>query len=108
KRDTWSKWLSVLAFAYNSAVHSSTGYAPNYLLMGYKPRLSSGVIVNEVDPAGRPFLPSQRAEDFITQLDLERQAAQDALVLAQEKQAKAYNKGRRPVESIEVGDLVLV
>lgn len=37
-----------------------------------------------------------------------RKSARDALVLAQEKQAKAFNKGRRPVDPIEVGDLVLI
>jgi hypothetical protein len=53
------------------------------------------------DPVARPFLPSQKGEDFIEALESHRQAARDAVVLAQERQARAYNKGRRPVESIE-------
>jgi hypothetical protein len=108
RRDSWSSWISVLTFAYNSSVHSSSGYALNYLLMGYKPRLTSGVLLDEVDPASRPFLPSQRAETFIETLEELRKSARDALVLAQEKQARAYNKNRRPVDPIDVGDLVLV
>ncbi|KAF4619214.1 hypothetical protein D9613_005608 [Agrocybe pediades] len=108
RRNEWSTWLSVLAFSYNSSIHSSTTYSPNFLLLGYHPRLSTGVVLDEVDPSTRPFLPSQRAEEFIANLNEVRTAARNALVLAQEKQAKAYNKGRRPGDEIEVGDLVLV
>lgn len=35
KRDNWARWLSVLAFMYNSAMHSSTGHSPNFLLFKY-------------------------------------------------------------------------
>ena len=108
QRDSWASWLSVLAFSYNSAVHSSSGYSPNFLLFGYRPKLSTSPLARDVDPAARPFLPSQKAEDFINQLNLVRASARDALVLAQERQAKAFNKGRRPVDQIEVGDQVLI
>ncbi|KDQ32641.1 hypothetical protein PLEOSDRAFT_1017187, partial [Pleurotus ostreatus PC15] len=37
-RSSWSQWLGVLMHAYNSSVHSSTGYRPDYLLFGYEPR----------------------------------------------------------------------
>lgn len=36
------------------------------------------------------------------------ESVQDLLVLAQEKQAKFFNCGQCPADSIEVGDLVLV
>lgn len=107
-RSSWSKWISVLTFAYNSSVHSSSTYSPNFLLLGYHPRLSTANIVQETDPSSRPFLPSQKAEDFLNSLEVNRNAAKRALVLAQEKQAKAFNKGRRLVPDIKVGDLVLV
>jgi hypothetical protein len=45
------------------------------------------------DPAAQPFLPSQKGEEFIEELEMHQQAARDALVLAQEQQAKAYDKG---------------
>jgi hypothetical protein len=41
-------------------------------------------------------------------LESRRKAARDAVVLAQERQAHAYNKSRCPVENIEEGDYVLV
>lgn len=76
--------------------------------MGYKPQTAVGTLVPGSDPVARPFLPSQKDEDFVADLDRHRQAARDALVLAQEQQAKAYNKSRRPVISLEVGDLALI
>jgi hypothetical protein len=60
------------------------------------------------DPVACPFLPSQKGKDFIEALESHRQAVRDTVVLAQERQARACNKGRWPVESIEEGDFVLV
>lgn len=108
RREDWANWLSVVTFAYNSAEHSSSGHSPNFLLFGYRPRLSTTALAKDIDPAARPFLPSQKAETFIATINQIRQTARDALVLAQEKQAKAFNKGRRPVDSISVGDQVLI
>ncbi|KAF7342678.1 Integrase catalytic domain-containing protein [Mycena sanguinolenta] len=107
-RSSWSRWLGEIAFAYNSSVHSSTGYSPNFLLFGYHPRGAAGLIAPAGDNVVRPFLPSQKGEDFIAAVEMHRAAARDAVVLAQERQAKAYNKGRRSVDKIEEGDFVLV
>lgn len=38
KKSDWSKWLHLLEFAYNSAVHSSTSATPFHLLLGFNPR----------------------------------------------------------------------
>jgi len=88
-KEDWSNGLSVLAYSYNSSVHSSTKYSPNFLLMGYNPRTSISVIVPEIDPSRRPFLPSQSAEDFVEVLETYHNSAKDAIALAQDRQAKA-------------------
>ncbi|GLB45097.1 hypothetical protein LshimejAT787_2000020 [Lyophyllum shimeji] len=107
-RASWAQWLSALAHAYNSSVHSSTSYSPNFLLMGYKPQTTAGVVAPQNDPVARPFLPSQKGETFVEELELHRKTARDAVIQAQERQARAYNKGRRPVIEFEVGDWALV
>jgi hypothetical protein len=81
---TWARWLSEVTHAYNSAVHSSTGYTPDFLLLGYQPRVATSLFVLQTDPSQRPFLPSQKAEDYIAVMEFHRQAARDALALAQE------------------------
>ena len=68
-KESWANWLSILAYSYNSSVHSSTKYSLNFLLMGYNPRISMGAMVPEIDPLHRPFLSSQSAEDFIKTLE---------------------------------------
>jgi hypothetical protein len=42
---SWARWLSEASRAYNSSVHSSTGYSPDFLLMGYHPRGASAFLV---------------------------------------------------------------
>jgi hypothetical protein len=76
--------------------------------MGYQPRGAATFLVPETDPAKRPFLSSQKAEEYVAVMERHRQSAHDALALAQERQARAYNKGRRPVEELQPGDLALV
>jgi hypothetical protein len=102
----WAKWLGEITFAYNLNIHGSTGYSPNFLLFGYHPRGAAGILNPGGDPVVCPFLPSQKGEDFIEAMESHRRVARDTAVLAQERQARAYNKSRCPVESIEEGDYV--
>ena len=53
-KESWSKWLSVLAYSYNSSVHSSTKYFPSFLLMGYNPRISMGELCRKWIPPDAP------------------------------------------------------
>ncbi|KAL1684928.1 hypothetical protein GGG16DRAFT_38118, partial [Schizophyllum commune] len=107
-RTSWSKYLAELMFAYNTTEHGSTGYTPSFLLMGYQPRQTAGIMLPETDPVERPFLPSMQAEDYTERLQLHRNLARDALARAQDEQARQYNKSRRPIKPFKEGDLVLV
>ena len=107
-RSSWAAWLSVLAFAYNSARHSSTEDTPNGLLFNYQPKVSMGEIQLKSWSQEETFHPSDRGEEYVKTIKLRREQARDALVIAQERQAKAFNKNRRPVEEIRPGDQVLV
>lgn len=92
-RSDWAKWLSVLAFAYNGAVHSSTAQRPDFLLLGFRPEATVGEYVPLEDDVSRPYLPSQKAEKFTEALEVHRRFAKDSLILAQDRQARTYNKG---------------
>ncbi|KAL1658198.1 hypothetical protein GGF50DRAFT_10546, partial [Schizophyllum commune] len=108
-RTAWAKWLSVLAASYNSSVHTSTRFSPNFLLFGYSPSLYAGMFKASSKQVERPHdetpqLRSRLAEEFIEELNLYRTAARESLVMAQERQARAYNKGRKPPVEFNVGD----
>jgi hypothetical protein len=66
------------------------------------------VLVLGVDPVNRPFMASQKAEEYVAVIETHRKRARDSLVLAQERQARAYNKGRCVVQELKPGDLALV
>lgn len=107
-RSSWVKWLSILAFAYNSAKHSSMEDTLNGLLLNYNLKISTGEIMLTSRTSEEPFISSSRGEEYVKDVNLRREQARDALVLAQQRQVKAFNKNRRPVEEIIPGDLVLV
>ncbi|KAI5890840.1 uncharacterized protein SCHCODRAFT_02508216, partial [Schizophyllum commune H4-8] len=100
----WAEHLSELAHSYNSSVHSSTKQTPQFLLMGYNVTQFSALGALGPRPVARPELPSLQAEHFVMTLENYRAAARDAVVMAQERQARAYNKGRKPMEEYKPGD----
>jgi transposase InsO family protein len=40
----WSRWVSYVTFCYNSSPHSSTGFAPHFLMTGQEPRWNIDLI----------------------------------------------------------------
>jgi len=45
----WSRWVSYVTFCYNSSPHSSTGFAPHFLMTGQEPRWNIDFVLNNVD-----------------------------------------------------------
>ena len=123
ERNDWDEYLTPFSMAYNNTPHSSTGYSPSFLLMGYTPRSAypirdvhdleevdrSGANLEEPDPATRspPQVFHLDAADMITEFNALRVRAKDSLSLAQVFQQRGYNRGRLNLE-FEVGDKVLI
>jgi hypothetical protein len=42
--DTWDNYIKYATFAYNTSVHSSTGYTPFYLLKGFEAKEQNDVL----------------------------------------------------------------
>lgn len=120
-RDDWTDHIDGLMLAYNTTPHSATGFAPAYLLRGFHPRTSS-TLMHSASAIPRPSVDAggdiasleraelslhQKADDMLEEFVADRSRAQEALVLGQVSQKKAYNKGRLTVE-FEVGDKVLL
>ena len=112
-RDDWVQYLDALAFSYNTTPHTSSGYAPAFLLLGYAPLSSSSLLTSSLTACiPRPLTEGEEVQDekafeMVEQFQAERTRAKEALYLAQIAQQKFYNKDRDPVE-FEEGDLVVL
>jgi len=121
-RDDWAKHLDALSLSYNSTPHTATGFAPAYLLRGYTP-VTGSTILHSPEPISRPpqsgEFPqpyrgaatqetlNERALEMAESFNADRHRAQEALMLGQHFQRRAYNQGRLALE-FNIGDLVLL
>ncbi|PIL30448.1 hypothetical protein GSI_07147 [Ganoderma sinense ZZ0214-1] len=80
-RDDWVKWLPIAEFAFNSHVHSSTGYSPFYLMYGFEPQFHIPMLSTAVPSA------DERREE----LRQAREDATSALTLAAERMKEYYD-----------------
>lgn len=118
-RNDWASHLGALALSYNSTPHTTTGFAPAYLLRGYVPitgtslihskalfpRISDDIVGSTLD--NRDLVLSRRPEAELMHEQADRHRAQEALTLSQHYQRKAYNKGRL-IHEFDIRDLVLI
>jgi hypothetical protein len=126
-RDDWSEQLDALALSYNTSPHTATGFSPAYLLRGYHPITASTLIKSptsidrpgELPPKDNNHMEGglsmvneagvlhEKALTMVSGFEAERRRAQDALILGQVFQKRAYNEGRLDIE-FEEGDKVVL
>ena len=110
--DNWVDLLTGFCLSYNTAIHSSTGYSPTFLLRGFHPRTPNTTLPLILDknkgrrPDATEFLDPD-AREFTEDLVFFHNLAKDTLRLAQSHQEKYYNNGHL-LKEFAVGDYVLI
>jgi hypothetical protein len=111
RKQTWSSMLPHVVFAYNTAEHSSTGFTPFYVNHLRHPTCPS-ILDSPIFSGEGTDLPRRTAtsvEHFVQMRDSIILQVQDAIALAQAKQANNANKTSRGNTNLfEINDEVLV
>jgi hypothetical protein len=84
KHNNWSELLPYLAFAHNNTPHTTTKYAPAYLLYGFQPCMPLDFLHSQ-EPVTRPSefkFNSIKAQEFIKGIESIRLITKDSLCLA--------------------------
>src|SRR5690349_8817722 len=89
--DDWSQYLGSFALAYNTSIHSTTGFSPAYLLRGFKPIKASDLHMHTAATIKQPAVKSDKANKFDQGLITLHKQVHDTLKLSQAVQQKYYN-----------------
>ena len=90
----WDLYVSYSCFAYNTAVHSSTGYSPSFLEFGRELRLPNDLVdSNEEDK--HDVSHTEYAQQLKTRLTKASKTGKDVLHTAHKTQKHFYNRWAR-------------
>ena len=103
----WTKHLNTLCSAYNSTLHSSTGFSPHWLMMGRKPRLAVNLNMGTNLPEHGPTSSYKYVQDLEKRLLWSHKLVQKQIEKMANKAKKYYDRRVR-CSKLEQGDLVLV
>lgn len=106
KQNRWPEYLPGLVHAYNNSVHSSTGYAPTYLMFGRHTRLPIEMVIGTTG-AQTAISTGEWVGKHAEQLSYAYSKTSENLQKAAEKNKRLYDKTARDAPLLP-GERVLV
>ena len=107
KQLNWDENISLLTSAYRSTIHETTGFSPNFLMLGREARtpieVALGIDRLEDDHDRRS--PHEHAADIVSTMTEASRIARENIGGAKERQKKNYD-ARLSVNNFNPGDLV--
>ncbi|XP_049866081.1 uncharacterized protein LOC126366827 [Pectinophora gossypiella] len=98
---TWNLYLPTAMIAYNTNVHSTTGFSPMELLLGFKPYIPSSI--DSLD--NNTYTDYVRALNY--RLCYSRQKAKENIISSKERSKNYYDSRTKPT-TYKIGDMVYV
>lgn len=86
----WSRWLNYVVFCYNASPHSSTGFAPHFVMTGQEPRWNIDFILGNADLSGKT-VPEYTAS-VLNMLERAHALVRNHLNCVAERSSSWYNK----------------
>ena len=100
----WRNHLSAMQYAYNTTIHSTTGYSPFYLMFGRKPRLIGDVVLNLYPEKNYR---SEYIKEVRSALTESYQKCKEAILRSNSRYKMYYDKDRPIVRPLNIGDIVV-
>ena len=102
----WDEHIPFIIMAYRSAVHSSTGFTPNMMMMGREIKLPLDLIYGKARESPNES-PNEYVEEITETLERVHEMARSKLKIASEQQKRNYDlKGGKGLTSFSEGQLV--
>uniref|UniRef100_A0A0W0F247 Tf2-1-like SH3-like domain-containing protein n=1 Tax=Moniliophthora roreri TaxID=221103 RepID=A0A0W0F247_MONRR len=99
QQDNWDVLLPLVEFAYNNAPNTSTGISPFFTNKGYHPNITVHLEYH---------LASQKARNYVSNLDNVHQFLHDEIKAAQEAYKTMANNRQKPAPDFQVGQQVYI
>ena len=100
-KNDWTEWLPMLRSAYNPTPAKSTEESPALLLLEYKLHNLISLYAGDLLALNRD------GKSYWEELQMHREAARQAIVAAQDEQARHFNK-KRTCQEFKIGEQVLL
>lgn len=109
RQDDWPQHIPHIQLAYNNQINSSTGFAPNQLLLGFIPNTALQLpTITQNEQSQHQYQMAIQASSRIELLDAYRAEAQDAITYSQFAIAKYFDKKHTKPPLYQVGDRVFL